>query len=260
MNQRLAILSTAVLVTTAFACAPSPAKLQEMMEKNPEIVFGAIEKNPDKFLMVMSKVEQEGQAKMRENQEKEEAARFERELANPLAVEITADRAAKGEASAPVTIVEYTDFQCPFCARGNNTMKQVMEAYPGKVRLVYKSLPLPMHPLAKPAAARFEAIAMQDVAKAWKFHDELFDTQDKLNSDGEKHLDALAKKVGANVAKMKADMKSERVENLIKADMDEAQKHGISGTPGFIVAGVAVRGAYPFETFKNIIDKKLAAK
>lgn len=70
----------------------------------------------------------------------------------------------------------------------------------------------------------------------------------------------MAKKVGANVAQMKKDMEGDKVKSIIDADMAEAEKFGISGTPGFIVNGVSIRGAYPFETFKNIIDKKLASK
>ncbi|MGZ6265262.1 MAG: DsbA family protein, partial [Bdellovibrionota bacterium] len=130
----------------------------------------------------------------------------------------------------------------------------------GKVEFMFKNLPLPMHPMSMPAAKRFEAIALQSPEKAYKYHNEVFANQRELNAKGEKFLDEVAKKVGANVAQMKKDMDGEKVKARIQADMQEAEKFGISGTPGFIVQGVSIRGAYPFETFKGIIDKKLAEK
>ena len=254
--QKQVLVFLAAAATALSACAPNASQLRATIEKDPDILFNAIEKNPDKFMAVMSKVEMAARSKASENQAKEEEERFNRELANPVQAEIASDRAAKGKSDAPITIVEYTDFQCPYCGRGFETMKQVLNAYPGKIRLIYKSLPLPFHPMARPAAQRFEAIALQDVSKAWKFHDEVFGNQDKL-SGGEKYLDSVVKKVGADLAKVKKDMTSEKVSSRIASDTAEAGKFGITGTPGFLVAGVSVRGAYPFETFKKIIDKKL---
>jgi protein-disulfide isomerase len=209
---------------------------------------------------VVQKANMIAQHKMQEDQEKEEQARIENEMKNPLKPEWTAGKATEGTKGAPIKIVEYSDFQCPYCRRGYATLREVMKAYPGKIEFMFKDLPLPMHPMSMPAAKRFEAIALQDPAKAYKYHNEVFENQDKLNSHGEKFLDEVAKKVGANVAQMHKDMNGDKVKQRIEADMAEAEKFGISGTPGFIVNGVSIRGAYPFETFKGIIDKKLAEK
>jgi len=250
-------LSLLALSFGLFGCA-SESQIKAVLEKNPDILFSVIEKNPDKFMDVVQKAAQAAQKKGQEDAEREERERVENEMKNPLQPEWANDRAIRGPADAPIAIVEYSDFQCPFCAKGFAVVEKILEAYPGKVKFMFKNLPLPMHPLAMPASERFEAIALQDAEKAYKFHDEVFRNQRKLGADGEKFLDALAAKVGANVAKMKKDMKSDKVKARIDADMAEAEKFGISGTPGFIVAGVSVRGAYPFETFKEIIDKKLA--
>lgn len=247
------------VITLGLASCASESQIKAVLEKNPDLLFSAIEKNPEKFMDVVQKAAQVAQRKGQEDAEKEEKARVENELANPLKPEWANDRAIKGPADAPITIVEYSDFQCPYCSKGYQVLEQVLKAYPGKIRFMFKHLPLPMHPLAMPASMRFEAIALQDPAKAYKFHDEIFLNQRKLNSDGEKFLDSIAAKVGADVAKMKKDMKSDKVKARIDADMAEAEKFGISGTPGFIVQGVSIRGAYPAETFKQIIDKKLAA-
>jgi protein-disulfide isomerase len=248
-----------MLVLALAGCA-SEGQIKSVLEKNPEIVFSAIEKNPEKFIEAASKAQMAAERKMRDDAEKEEQARVESELKNPLKPEWSNERATKGNAGGVIKIVEYSDFQCPYCGKGFRTLQQVLKAYPGKVHFMFKHLPLPMHPLAMPAAQRFEAIALQDPAKAYKFHDEVFAHQEKLNSGGEKFLDGVAAKVGADVARMKKDMESEAVQKRIQSDMAEAEKFGISGTPGFIVQGVSIRGAYPFETFKEIIDKKLAHK
>jgi len=153
--------------------------------------------------------------------------------------------------------VEYSDFQCPYCQRGFGTVEEVRRKYGNKIRFVLKHLPLDFHGMAMPAAKRFEAIARQSDEKAYAFHDEVFANQERLVAEGEKFLDATAEKVGANVAKMKKDMESQDVRKTIQADMDEARKFGFSGTPGFIVGGVSLRGAYPAVRFEEIIDRRL---
>ena len=241
------------------ACAPTEKQVQEVIEKNPKIVFSAIEKAPDEFMEVVQKAAQAAQRKNAENQEKKEAMRQDEEAKNPLKPSIDPERASEGPANAPITIVEYSDFQCPYCGRGYSTLREVLKAYDGKIHFVYKNLPLPMHPLALPAAKRFEAIALQDPKKAFKYHNEVFENQDKLNAGGEKFLDAVAKKVGADMKRLKADMDGDKVKARLDADKTEAEKFSFSGTPGFIVNGVSIRGAYPFDTFKQLIDKQLAS-
>jgi len=260
MKSKLSLFVLAPVMALALASCASESQIKAALEKNPDILFNAIEKNPEKFMDTVQKAAQMAQRKGQEDQEKEERARVENELKNPLTPDLPSDRAYKGPSDAPITLVEYSDFQCPYCERGFRVVQQILKAYPGKVRFLFKNLPLPNHPLAMEGSLRFEAIALQDPVKAYKFHDEIFANQSKLNSGGEKWLDSLAAKVGANVAKMKKDMQGDVVRGRIEADMAEAEKFGISGTPGFVVAGVSVRGAYPFETFKEIIDKKLAAK
>jgi protein-disulfide isomerase len=253
---------TAAAITAAAllfsGCVPSTSSMQKMMEEHPEILFGAIEKNPDKFMEVVQKAANQAQQKQAENQAKDEKERAEKELKNPLMPELSDDRAQRGPKDAPITIVEYSDFQCPFCSRGYQTAEEVLKKYDGKIRFIYKNLPLPMHPYAMPAAKRYEAINLQSPEKAIKFYHEVFKNQGELSSGGEKFLDGIAKKVGANMAKMKTDMDSEKVVSRINADMEEAKKFGFTGTPGFIVSGVSIRGAYPASAFSEIIDKKLA--
>ena len=106
----------------------------------------------------------------------------------------------------------------------------------------------------------FEAIALQSHEKAEKFHNMVFESQAQMKDKGEKLFAEIAKKLGVDMKKLEADLKSDAVTKNIDSDMAEAKKFNMSGTPGFIINGVALRGAYPFSEFKTIIDQHLAAK
>lgn len=249
----------AALALFVTACAPSAKQLKEAIEKDPSIVFSAIEKDPEKFIEVVNQAARKAQAKGAEKAAQEETAKRDEEFKNPLKPEIDPSRAIWGPADAKITIVEYSDFECPYCSRGFQTVQEVKKAYDGKVRFVFKHLPLDFHPMAMPSAKYFEAIARQGADKAYKFHDMVFENQGDLKSKKEKFLEEVAKKVGADLKKLKKDLADESLMTRINADMAEAQKFGISGTPGFLINGVSLKGAYPFPEFKTIIDKHLSS-
>jgi len=193
-------------------------------------------------------------------QQKAEAEQRESEFKNPKKPKLSKERAVLGSLSAPIVIVAYSDFQCPYCSRGASTIEAVRKKYGKKVAFVFKHLPLPFHPMAQPAAEYFEAIAIQDPTKAYKFHDEVFKNQQQLQSGGDGFLAEIAKKVGANMDKLKKDLKSPKVQKRIEEDKAEAKSFDISGTPGFVIAGVTLKGAYPIQSFEEIIDRKLKSK
>jgi protein-disulfide isomerase len=161
----------------------------------------------------------------------------------------------KGNPAAKITIVEFSDFQCPYCSRGNETAQQVLKAYPNDVKIVFKNLPLAFHNEAEPAAKA--ALAAGKQGKFWEFHDELFANQQKL---GDAFYEDTAKKLGLKVDQWKKDLASPEIEAAVKADKNEADRLEVRGTPGFFVNGVRVAGAYPFEHFKLIVDRLLAEK
>ncbi len=161
---------------------------------------------------------------------------------------------AKGNTKdALVTIVEWSDFQCPFCSRVNPTIKQVLDTYKGKVQFQFRNQPLGFHKRALPAAQA--ALAAHAQGKFWQMHDKLFENQKALE---DADLERYAKEIGLNVAKFKKDMASPEVANRIKKDQVDANTFGARGTPTLFVNGVPVRGAQPFPAFKAIIDKELA--
>ncbi|MCS6837232.1 MAG: thioredoxin domain-containing protein [Bdellovibrionaceae bacterium] len=246
-----------VLYALLSSCAPNAKKIKEIIENDPSIVFSAIEKNPEQFIEVVNKAIREAQRKASEKAQQEEQAQRDNEFKNPLQPEIEPDRAILGPKDAKVTIVEYSDMECPYCARGHQTIKEVLNAYPNQVRVVLKHLPLDFHPKALPAAKYFEAIARQSAEKAYQFKAKVFENQSELRQKGEKFLEETAKSLGINMAKLKKDLDDPKIMDRIQKDMAEAQKFNIIGTPGFIINGVSLRGAYPFASFKEIIDRHL---
>jgi protein-disulfide isomerase len=260
-TSRILLGTASVLAALAFSsCAPSASQLKAAIEKDPSIVFVAIEKDPAKFIEVVNKAAQEAQRTAGEKAAQEEKASREEEFKNPLKPVIEDGRVIFGKKDAPVTIVEYSDFQCPYCSRGYQTVKQVRKEYGDKVRVVFKHLPLDFHPMAMPAAHYFEAIAKQSPEKAEKWHDSIFENQAQFKDKGEKLLSETAKKLGVDMKKLDADLKDPAIDKKIATDMEEAKKFNMSGTPGFIINGVSLRGAYPFPEFKAIIDQHLSAK
>ncbi|MGH7803978.1 MAG: DsbA family protein [Candidatus Binatia bacterium] len=143
------------------------------------------------------------------------------------------DSPFKGDKKAKVTIVEFSDFQCPFCARSTSFVKELNEAFPKDVKIVYKHLPLTqIHPNAMPAAKA--AVAAQNQDKFWEMHDELFVNYNKLTPD---NIKASAEKIGLDMKKFEADMSSSDTEKKIQADMKLAAESGVTGTPTFFMDG-----------------------
>ena len=257
MNQLVRLTKFSIIGLLLASCAPTAQQLKEAVEKDPSIVFIAIEKSPDKFIEVVMKAQQSAQKVAADRAQEDEQKQREEEFKNPMKPVIEEGRVIFGNKSAPITIVEYSDFQCPYCSRGYATMKELKKQYGDKVRFVFKHLPLDFHPLAVPAARYFEAIAQQDHSKAEKFHDLVFENQGQMQSKGEGLFKELAKKSGADMKKLEASLKDEKITKRIDADMDEARKFNMSGTPGYLINGISLRGAYPIAAFKEIIDRQL---
>jgi protein-disulfide isomerase len=170
------------------------------------------------------------------------------------AFEIRADDPVRGNPKAPVTLVVFSDFQCPFCARVEPTLAEVQKQYRDKVRLVWKHQPLPFHPNALPAAEAAEAAREQ--GKFWEMHDRLFSSQRELSPDT---YERIAKEIGLDVRRFQDATRSGRAKGRIQDDQRVAGRVGANGTPTMFVNGEKVEGAVPFEMLKAVIDRKLAA-
>ena len=159
-----------------------------------------------------------------------------------------------GGEEAEVTVVEFSDFQCPFCGRVNGTLNQVQDEYGERVRIVFKHLPLRMHAQAPLAHAASEAAKNQ--GKFWEMHDLIFANQRQLTE--EKFIE-YAGTLELDVDQFKTDMNSAAVKKRVDADTAEASRLGVTGTPGFFINGRFLSGARPFGDFKRLIDEQAKA-
>lgn len=245
-------------LTVLMAGCTSDEKLKEQMSKvlkeNPKILTEAIEKNPTEFIMALQNAAEKARGEMAKKRDEEEKKKQLEYFDKPFTPEIRTDEAIRGPKDAPITLVEYSDFECPFCSKGYNVVMALMKQYEGKIRFIYKHLPLSFHEQAMISAQYYEAIRLQDEKKAFAFHDEIFKSQSKLKM-GEAFLESTAKSVGANITKLKKDLNSSAVKDRIDADMKEAGKFGMQGTPGFLINGIPVYGALPPEHFASILDE-----
>ncbi len=170
-------------------------------------------------------------------------------------VPVTSAQPSKGSKDALVTIVEFSEFQCPFCARVLPTMKQIEDTYGDKVRVVWRNNPLAFHNNAGPAAAvAMEAFAQGGNDKFWEVHDVLFQNQKAL---GRPQLEEYAKTAGLDVEKVKKALDDGTHAKAISDDQAIASTFGARGTPYFFVNGRQLRGAQPFNAFKTVIDDEI---
>ena len=208
-----------------------------MVSISPKQLAKVIKKDPVTFVNTLKETVQKA-----EKQKVEDA--LEEQFKNPLKID-TKGRVTFGKEEAPITIVEFSDFQCPYCSKAAQRMSDLREKYEGKVKLVYKHFPLSFHPFAKPAAEYFEAVALIDHEKARKFHDEIFynfDNYARLQNEKEikKALQKIIKKIDVDMKKTEENL--EQAKKIVQADMEEALKLKVGGTPSFFVNGIDTKG------------------
>ncbi len=176
-------------------------------------------------------------------------------MLRPTRVEVAAEGPSKGPAAAPVTIVEFSDFQCPYCSKAEETVTKVMKSYDGKVRVVFRDFPLPFHPQAEKAAEA--AHCAGDQGKYWEMHEKLFANQKALEPPA---LKGYAKDLSLDQGKFDKCLDSGDKAKVVDSNRKAGEKVGVTGTPAFFVNGYQLSGAQPFEEFKSLIDSELARK
>ena len=198
--------------------------LRETLQKNPDLLLSVLRENSEAVLDIA----QEGSNQRRH---KSLIAQWKAELNQPKEVDIK-DRPFRGAADAPVTIVAYSDFTCPYCQQGAATMEKVLKENQGKIKYVFKHFPLETTGAARLAAEYHVAAARQDPELAWKFYDLLF----------------------ARRADVLKDVRAE-----VDADIAEGQRIGVQGTPYFLINNLVARGALSSDLFKEAINMALQA-
>jgi protein-disulfide isomerase len=159
----------------------------------------------------------------------------------------------RGPDRAPLTVIAFSDFECPFCARSEATLRAIEQEYRGRVRFAFKNQPLPFHEHARLAAKA--ALAAGEQGKFWEYHDALFAHQDALEPAA---LERYAEGLGLDLPQFRQALASDRLDEALVADAAEAAKLGVTGTPTFFVNGRRIRGAQPIAKFRALAEAALA--
>lgn len=251
MRKLLAALILAVS-GSPLSAAVTKEEIKDVLKKNPDIILEVLQENKKAFFDIVQSAAQEEQGRRQKEEEEKEKKQFDEAFRNPLQPSITKNTRVRGPKNAKFTLIEYSDFQCPYCKRGYQNVEALRKKYGSSMRFVYKHMPLNFHPEAMPAAKYMEAIGLQSEETAWKFHDTLFENQDKLGQDLYKKT---AQELGVNMERLTKDLESEEVAHRVESDIEEAKRFGFTGTPGFLLNGIPVRGAYPVEHFDAIVAR-----
>lgn len=255
------LVMVAAAPMAAFAAQPAASaapvtdqNIEEMLRKvfreHPGIVLDVLREHSVDVLEIAQKGSQERQYKAMRAQWQEDAKRN---------WNIRHDRPFLGDAKAPVTIVAYSDYTCPYCADAAETINQVLAVRKDSVRFMFKNYPRRDQPLARLASEYVTAAFVLDPEKAWAYHDIVFAGQMRLLKEGEGFLRAEALALGYNLQKLGAEIKGSKVKAVIDEDIAEALEIGVPGTPFHLVNNLSVRGGLPLPAFLEAVDTALAA-
>jgi protein-disulfide isomerase len=233
---------------------PTDADVQDFYTKNADRIRGSIDENRDPIRQYLMQQSQQGAMKTYLDGLKEKA-KVEVLLVPPRFQVDPGTSPRKGAADAPVQIVEFSDFECPYCGMAAETIKQVQAKYGDKVALTYINFPLPMHPDARPAAEA--SLCANEKGKFWEYYDKLFANQKLLDSLS---LIRYATEVGLDANEFQKCVDEHRFAAQVDADIEKGKSVGMNGTPGFYINGVNLPGAVPIDQFSEVIDAELKAR
>lgn len=255
-NSYIPLMSLFICLLTS-ACSPLDSRFKqrvsEMLAKNPEILKDVIQENPHLVAEAFEKaieVAQTQQEKRRLSEQENLKAQAIRIQYRP---EIRSNELIRGTKNAPITIVMYSDFECHLCAKGASTVRLLLQEYHGQIQVIYKHLPQQMHANAMISAKYYEALRLQNEKLAVSFHDQLFNRQHELRR-GESFLKQMVQEMGADLRRLAEDLESDIVRERIEQDRMEAREFGLRGTPSFLLNGIPIAGAYPTESFHELIS------
>jgi protein-disulfide isomerase len=245
----LAAAALCVAVARPALAEDDVERVRAVLRAHPEIIVEAIAQQGPAVLEIIENT-------ARARQKLQERNRFASELAKPRTPVLEPGRASLGPATAPVTIVEYSDFLCHYCAQAAGTVKALMQKHPNDVRLVFKHFATGKNDVR--AALFFEALNLQSPDKAWAFMDMAFSRQKDVSEKGDEALNAIAKELGADMKRLAEDVKRKDLTDRVTADVKEARDFGFEGTPVFLINGAPVRGAVPLDLLDEFVG--VAAK
>ncbi|MCF8032827.1 MAG: thioredoxin domain-containing protein [Desulfarculaceae bacterium] len=239
----LAVAALGLAAAPAGAQAPSGEAIRQYLKAHPEVVLEILSQHKEElYQWVLQGRELKQRRTWRAN--------IKKNLADPIKPEIAPDRPMLGKASAPILVVEYSDFLCPSCTRGAKNLERLMAKNPGTYRAILKHMP--SGDLSRQLSLYFEAIGRQDPAKAWRYYREIFQRQDEVSKKGLKVALDIVKKLDLDQARLSRDLADPALAKRLKDDSAEGRKFKLGGTPSFVVSGVVFRGPAPVEAFEDL--------
>lgn len=228
-----------------------PDLLRETLQKNPDLLLSILRENSESVLDIA----QEGS-----NQRRHKALlnQWKMDIAQPKEIHIEG-MPIRGNVDAPVTIVAFSDFTCPYCQQSAATIRSVMEQNEGKVRYVFKHFPLDKDGIAHKAAEYHVAAALQGNDKAWALYDLLFERRNEVLKRGIPAIEEAARDAGLDMKKLASDLKKKSIAAAIDADIEEGTRLGVQGTPYFLVNNLVIRGSLSARLFNEAIAMALQA-
>ncbi|MDR1243186.1 MAG: thioredoxin domain-containing protein [Deltaproteobacteria bacterium] len=226
--------------------------LRQLLLEDPNLILDVLRDNSE----VVLDIAQQGSELRRH---RTLLAQWRKDLTEPKKL-LLVNRPTKGPANAPVTIAAFTDFTCQYCRQGEKTLEAVFNAYPGKIRIVYKNLPMAGHPGSSEAAEFMLAAYAQNKERSWKLFDDFFENRELIvGKSGDAYLRSAASARGFNMQKLLSDAKSDRIKQIMQEDERDAQKLNIQGTPYFLVNDLVIRGALQENLFREAVNMALDA-
>ena len=225
--------------------------VRNLLREDPDLVLDILRENSEIVLDIAQQGSEQRRFRIL-------VAQWHADMAEPKKLAL-ADRPSKGLDNAPVVIAAFTDFTCVHCRQGEKILDNIYNAYPGKVRIVYKPLPT-NHPGSIEAAEFMLAGYLQDKGKSWKLFTDFFDNQESIvGKSGDTYLRSTATARGFNMQKLLSDAKGAKVKKIMQEDAQEAESLKIQGTPCYVVNDIVIRGALQENFFREAVSLALSA-
>ncbi|WP_421903503.1 DsbA family protein [Maridesulfovibrio sp.] len=251
LRPALIILLTAAILFCAQICGAetsrtvSKEEIRQILKSNPELIFEALQGHEEQLYdLLQVGLEKKNKSRIRE-------ARL-KQLKNPKIAELHPDRPVWGSPNGKISIIVFSDFQSATSAKADKIIHALLKKHP-EVNYRFRHNPLGLHKMSLPASRYYEALALQDQAKAMKLNRMILKNRLAIKKNGTKKLDQLAEKCGANMKQLHQTLNSPQVKARIDGDRKEARKLGLTASPVFLVNGVTVTGAAPLEEFEEVL-------
>lgn len=225
--------------------------LRSVLKNNPEIILDILRNHSESVLDIAQQGSNMRRKKNMENQWRED-------LKQPKQAAI-AGRPVLGPPDAPVSVIAFSDFTCPYCRQAADVLERLMQARAGEIRLIFKHMPHGKDSPARVGAEYFVAASLQNPQAAWILYKKFFEEAEKLTAEGAVFAARAAEAAGLDMKKLHADLKSKKIRSVIDEDLADAKRLGVEGTPYFLINNLVVRGALSYDLFNAAVQTALDA-